>query len=373
MWDTDMTGNDVDDGLGLIRAEAHPDPVLEYAIPDAEPVVVGFNAQFRSEFGVPPKGASVTEGLAQFGITPVDADAASRIVGGEASEFQVTIGSAREAGGQPSKRYRATVIPDPENSAGHIVFRPTAGPDSTERNELGLDHVASVVSHDLRNPLEVAKTRLRAGRDTGNDDHFEHVARAHDRMERIIEDVLTLARGEDTIDPSEEVELTEIAEAAWESVDSDGATLSVDSRLPAAVVDADRTGRVFENLFRNAVEHGSTSPAPEEQDAVEHGSASDSPSADGDAENPDPPTDGPPEIRVGRIESDSGSGFYVADDGPGIPSSERDAVFEPGYSTHDHGTGLGLAIVHQIADAHRWDLRITSADGGGARVEVRNL
>jgi signal transduction histidine kinase len=48
-------------------------------------------------------------------------------------------------------------------------------------------------------------------------------------------------------------------------------------------------------------------------------------------------------------------------------------VFEPGYSTHDHGTGLGLAIVHQIADVHRWDLRITSADGGGARVEVRNL
>jgi hypothetical protein len=358
MRDTDMTGNDADDGLGPIRAEAHPDPVLEYTIPDTDPVIVGSNAQFRSEFGAPPTGASVTEGLEQLGIIPVDTGLSSRIVGGEAAEFQVTVTPSRDVDEQPSKRYHATVIPDPDDSAGHLVFRVTTGPDSPGRTDLGLDHVASVVSHDLRNPLEVARTRLRAGRDTGNDEHFEHVARAHDRMERIIEDVLTLARGEDTIDPSEEVDLTEIAEAAWESVDSDGATLSVDSPLPTAVVDADRTGRVFENLFRNAVEHGSTS---------------DSPSADGDAENPDPATDGPPEIRVGRIESDADSGFYVADDGPGIPSSERDAVFEPGYSTHDHGTGLGLAIVHQIADAHRWDLRITSADGGGARVEVRNL
>jgi signal transduction histidine kinase len=353
-----MTGNDADDRLGPIRAAAHPDPVLEYTIQDAEPLMVGVNAQFRSEFGVPRTGTPVTDGLDRLGISPVDADAISRIVRGEAPEFQVTIDPAPDAGDQPSERYRATVIPDPDDPAGHIVFRATTGPAATEQNDLGLDHVASVVSHDLRNPLEVAKTRLRAGRDTGDDEQFKHVARAHDRMERIIEDVLTLARGEDTIDPSEEVDLTEIAEAAWESVDSDGATLSVDSRLPTAVVDADRTGRVFENLFRNAVEHGSTS---------------DSQSADVDAENPDPAPDDPPEIRVGRIESDSISGFYVADDGPGIPSSERDAVFEPGYSTHDHGTGLGLAIVHQIADVHRWDLRITSADGGGARVEVRNL
>jgi signal transduction histidine kinase len=368
-----MTGNDADDGLGPIRAEAHPDPVLEYTIPDAEPVIVGSNVQFRSEFGAPPTGVPVTEGLDQLGITPVDTGAVSRTVGGEAAGFQVTVTPPRDVEELPSKRYHATVIPAPEEPAGHLVFRATTGPATTERNDLGLDHVASVVSHDLRNPLEVAKTRLRAGRETGNDEHFEHVARSHDRMERIIEDVLTLARGEDTIDPSEEADLTEIAEAAWESVDSDGATLSVDSPLPTAVVDADRTGRLFENLFRNAVEHGSTSLAPGDQDAVEHGSTSDSPSAGGEAENPDLSTDGAPEIRVGRIESDSASGFYIADDGPGIPASERDAVFEPGYSTHDHGTGLGLAIVDQIADAHRWDIHITSADDGGARVEVRNL
>jgi len=59
-----------------------------------------------------------------------------------------------------------------------------------------------VISHDLRNPLDVAKARLRAGQETGNEDHFDHVERAHDRMEQIIQDVLTLARGSESIDPT---------------------------------------------------------------------------------------------------------------------------------------------------------------------------
>ena len=395
-----MTWNDTDDGVRPLGAEAHPVPILKYGFTDGEPVIRGTDGTFRSEFDGSPVGEPVTEGLAQLGVTPVDADLTARISRGEAFEFEATVGTPAKTETNPLRRYRATVIPDLEEPVGHIVFGVATGRERTERTGIGLDHVASVVSHDLRNPLEVAKTRLRAGRESGDEDHFDHVARAHDRMERIIEDVLTLARGEDTIDPAEEAELTGIAETAWESVETDGATLTVDDELPTAVVDTDRTERVFENLFRNAVEHGSTGPRSQAHedsvehsstgnrtqsgdsvehgstgnrtqsgDAVEHGKTTAARSSGGAPEG----TDEPVEVRVGPIEASSTRGFYVADDGPGIPDGEREAVLQPGYSAHEHGTGLGLAIVDQIAGAHGWTLRITAADTGGARIELRDI
>ena len=66
---------------------------------------------------------------------------------------------------------------------------------------------------------------------------------------------------------------------------------------------------------------------------------------------------------------DDRPGFYVADDGPGIPADSRDAVFEPGYTTAAEGTGFGLSIVAQVAEAHGWDVAITESADGGARFE----
>jgi signal transduction histidine kinase len=60
-------------------------------------------------------------------------------------------------------------------------------------------------------------------------------------------------------------------------------------------------------------------------------------------------------------------GFYVADDGSTIPSTERDHVFDPGYTTADDSTGLGLAIVRQIAEDHGWRVAVTASDAGGTR------
>jgi nitrogen fixation/metabolism regulation signal transduction histidine kinase len=71
-------------------------------------------------------------------------------------------------------------------------------------------------------------------------------------------------------------------------------------------------------------------------------------------------------IRVGTFSE----GFYVADDGPGIPADDRETVFEQGYTTADEGTGLGLAIVDRIADGHGWEVTVTDSETGGARFEV---
>jgi hypothetical protein len=74
-------------------------------------------------------------------------------------------------------------------------------------------------------------------------------------------------------------------------------------------------------------------------------------------------------IRVGVTEG----GFYVADDGPGIPEADREQVFEPGYSDGDGGTGLGLQIVEQIALAHGWRIALRESERGGARFEFRGV
>ncbi|UPV99808.1 HAMP domain-containing histidine kinase [Halorussus gelatinilyticus] len=199
-----------------------------------------------------------------------------------------------------------------------------------QRNRL--DEFASIVSHDLRNPMNVAQGHLELARETGERRHFEAVERAHDRMERLIEEVLALSRrGETVADPSP-VSLRVVAEEAWGTVETPEMDLRVetDRRI---VSDARRLRALFENLFRNAAEHGGET------------------------------------VVVGASED----GFFVADDGPGIPAEDRELVFEGGYSTCPEGTGFGLAIVRRIAEAHDWRIHVGEGDEGGARFDFRGV
>jgi PAS domain S-box-containing protein len=239
-----------------------------------------------------------------------------------------------------------------------------------------LDKFASVVSHDLRNPLSVARGYAELARETGEDDHFERIDEAHDRIERIVSDLLVLAREGDVLGETETVVLSAAAEAAWQSVDVGGG--ESDDGTPTLVVsdettfeaDPDRLRHLFENLFRNSVEHGSTSSRPEADDAVEHGARRASGrSAPGDSvehgsTSGQTRSDGLT-VEVGALPD---GGFYVADDGPGIPADDREHVFERGFST-DEGTGLGLTIVDEIASAHGWEPTVGESAAGGARFE----
>ncbi|SNZ16898.1 PAS/PAC sensor hybrid histidine kinase [Natronoarchaeum philippinense] len=204
-----------------------------------------------------------------------------------------------------------------------------------------LDRFTSVVSHDLRNPLNVAKGRLELLREDCDSDQIEDLDVALSRMDNMIDDLLTLAQEGERAMEIETLDVTTVVEACWETVATGDATLDTDID---ATVDADRDQlqQLFENLIRNAVEHSSASPDSE------HG---------GDTVT----------VTVGEIDR----GFYVADDGPGIPEDERDDVFEAGYSTEAGGTGFGLSIVEQVVDAHDWTITVTESDDGGARFEIR--
>ncbi|MEF8780820.1 MAG: ATP-binding protein [Haloferacaceae archaeon] len=224
-----------------------------------------------------------------------------------------------------------------------------------ERQNQRLEEFAGMLSHDLRNPLNVAEGRLELAREERESEHLEAVADALDRMEELVEDVLALARQGQPIDEVERVALASVARESWSMVEGDGGELRVEGELEFHA-DPDRLQQLLENLFRNAVEHGTVT--------------------DGDGEGNSEPEDGETEdagvtITVGPLSE--GTGFYVADDGPGIPTDARDQVFESGYTTDTDGTGFGLAIVKGIVDAHGWTVAVTESDTGGARFEIRGV
>ncbi|WP_440990410.1 response regulator [Haloarchaeobius baliensis] len=230
-----------------------------------------------------------------------------------------------------------------------------------ERQNERLEEFASVISHDLRNPLNVASLNLSLVAEECSSEYIDGVERAHDRMEALIEDLLTLARKGTTPTAVTDVALPSVVPSCWATVDTRGATLVTETDRTIRA-DEGRLRQLFENLFRNCVEHGSTGSGSRSGDAVEQGST------DGGTESDDDEA-GEATVTVGDLPD----GFYVADDGPGIPPDKREQVFEVGYSTSDDGTGFGLGIVQQVAEAHDWDVRVTEGEDGGARFEFTGV
>ncbi|WP_380680121.1 PAS domain S-box protein [Salinigranum sp. GCM10025319] len=248
-----------------------------------------------------------------------------------------------------------------------------------ERQNERLEEFTSIVSHDLRNPLNVAQGRLALVYDECDSHQLDAIATAHGRMEALIDDLLTLAREGETGDP-EPVDLATVAEASWQHVATAGGRLVIDTDRTVRA-DEGRLTQLLENLFRNSVEHGSTDPRSQARgdsaehssasnrtvsgDSVEHGSTGSQPEADDAVERGGADVT----VRVG----DLSGGFFVEDDGTGIPIDERDRVFDSGYSTAESGTGFGLNIVATIAAEHGWSLAVTESDGGGARFEITDV
>lgn len=342
-----------------IPIEAFSAPVLAYTVCDEAIRVRAVNEAFETSFGEIAPDASVSTIFAQFDLGTPDGKKELEAYMQCGESVEISLESVDQAA-----TYCARVITT-GNGRGYLIVASDSEKTLTEHADVG--HVASVISHDLRNPLDVAKAHLEAARETGKPKHFETVSEAHDRMEQLIRNVLSLARGSDGLDSSEQISIAEVIDSAWHSVDTELATLEVSEPLPATTADPGRVQRLFENLFRNAIEHGSDgshSPANDSGDrhSKSDGSASGS---DGGQTLPNAPTK--VTITVGPLED----GFYVADDGVGVPTGNRDEIFEPGYSTEHGGAGLGLAIVENIVTAHGWDLRLARSGEDGARFEIR--
>jgi len=194
---------------------------------------------------------------------------------------------------------------------------------------------ASVVSHDLRTPLDLAGAHLELAVESGEDGggHLDDVAAAHDRMSDLIESVLAWARDGDTVDATAMVSLPSLVTECWDDHHTDAATLDVTTDR-TVTGDRSQLRQLFDNLFENAISYAG------------------------------------PDVTVTVGELPDG-GVFVADDGPGIPAAEREAVFDFGHTLSTEGTGFGLAIVSRIVEAHGWSITVTESDDGGARFEIR--
>lgn len=192
---------------------------------------------------------------------------------------------------------------------------------------------ANMVVHELTNPLNVAQGYLEMVQ-AGDTDRLDAVDRALNQIEHVLTDELALLRGQE-IGEMTDRELADAADEAWASVVTGDAELVIDDSAPLRA-DQALLMRLLANLFDNAVTHGGEEVT----------------------------------VHVGMLESEPG--FYVEDDGPGIPDDEQRRIFGQGYTTGG-GTGLGLAIVQRIADAHGWEITVTDSQTGGVRFEITGI
>lgn len=191
------------------------------------------------------------------------------------------------------------------------------------------------VSHDLRTPLARLRLAVEMLVKKPSTELAAQVEGDIEAMDRLIGDVLTLARGFGH-ETARRVALADLladlvrsTPGAAEHVQIEAADITLD--VPAGVL-----RRILVNLLENALRYGGGQPVTLQAEA-----------ADG-------------LCRIG-----------VLDRGPGIPAAEQEAVFRPFYrleasrNVGTGGSGLGLAIVRQLAAAQGWDVSLHARPDGG--------
>jgi len=321
-----------------------PEPAVVATFDADEPVVSMVNAAFEETFGY--DAAAVEGDRLESLITPVDAAVSSAALWARSSDTSGTEIERVTADGQRRTfLFQSSVVRRESGAAeGYGIYTDIT---DRKRREQTLQHqneqlerFVDVISHDLRNPLEVASGRIELALDATTDEtvieQLEAARAANKRMSGLIDDLLSLAKQGKSVGSTEQVSLASAAQSAWDHVETGAATLDVrdDHQFEA---DSGRLSALLENLYRNAIEHGSPTPA-------------------GDAVT----------VTVGTTDA----GFYVADDGPGIDSGRRDLIFTEGFTTSENGTGFGLSIVQTITDAHGWAVTCTESEHGGARFDI---
>jgi len=319
-----------------------PSPTASFVIDDGEPIVESVNPAFESVFGF-EQAELAGERIDDFIVPPDREREADRYNDLLREGKNVNVEVKRMTTDGP-RDFLLDVVPfrlNVPNLHGYAMYT-----DITERKQREqelrrqnerLEEFASIVSHDIRNPLNVAQGFIEVARQNPDEEYFDRIENALDRVNDIVESVLTMTREGRPITDPEPTNLAETAERAWDHVATASGTLHIDPDADRSVAgNRTRLTTLFENLFRNSVEHGGDDVT----------------------------------VTVGLLEDETG--FFVGDDGPGIPPSVQDRVFESGFTTRESGTGFGLAIVTEIVDAHDWAITFGN-QSDGTRFEIRGV
>jgi two-component system phosphate regulon sensor histidine kinase PhoR len=215
------------------------------------------------------------------------------------------------------------------------------------------------VSHEFRTPLSVINGYLETLEEGDVDPAMTRksvaaMRRHADRLNRLIEDLLTISRMEEkglslvTVRTGLEPVLRSVVEQAEKEIEERDASVSLDisGNLPPLRLDLHRIELVLANLLSNALRHGS-------------------------------PQSGRPEVLISVRTWGPEITVSFTDNGPGVPFSAQEHLFERFYRVGDDrarqsgGTGLGLSIVKRIVVAHGGSVSLQSTPGEGATFTVR--
>jgi signal transduction histidine kinase len=221
--------------------------------------------------------------------------------------------------------------------------------DRIEAASAAQHRLVADASHELRSPLATIHAGLdllgNAQLPTGASTHVTRMRRESARMGRLIDDLLLLARADESglRLRQEDVDLDDVVYAERDRITAEHPDLRVDAQVtPVRVVgDAHHLQRVLRNLVDNAARHAHRT------------------------------------ITISLVAKGDEAELAVRDDGPGIPPEELDRVFDrfvrldEDRSRQGGGTGLGLPIAREIVTAHGGTLTAEQTRGGGATLRIR--
>ncbi len=249
--------------------------------------------------------------------------------------------------------------PDEESDFGTQAVIQLEDYTLVERTERQRSDFIANASHELRTPLASIIGYIETLQNHARDDpeaqerFLAIMARQAERMQRLVDDLMSLGRIEmnQHVKPREALDpisiMSDCASAMLPLAEQDGAVIEVDLDPSIGIEvmgDRDQLSQVFTNLLDNALKYG--------------GEAS--------------------RVKVSSVMGASGGkiGITVADSGPGIPRDKIPRLTERFYrvnvnqSRNRGGTGLGLAIVKHILTRHGGRLEIASEEGRGSRFTV---
>lgn len=199
------------------------------------------------------------------------------------------------------------------------------------------DRMLGAIGHDLRTPLASLRVRTESVEDEGE---RARMSETIDEMNRMLEDILSLARAGRSSEPPQKVDLGALADAVVEDFLELGSPVELgDSDRAVANVRPQQIRRALRNLIENAVVYGDRA-----------------------------------HVSVER--TDAAIRLIVADDGPGIAEDRMEEMMEPftrlegSRNRETGGAGLGLALVRAIMAEHGGALRLANRPQGGLEASL---
>jgi len=209
--------------------------------------------------------------------------------------------------------------------------------------------MAAHVTHEIRNPLsaiglnvELLEEEVAAGGDTESMALVQAVKSEIDRLSRIAEQYLSVARRPAPHLERERVDdlVRELCAFLRPELDRANVRLEIEVQegLPEVDLDESQLRQALVNLIRNA------------REAM--------------------PKGGTLTVSVARAESGDGVEIRIDDEGAGVPEELLATIFDPFFTTKQRGTGLGLAVTREIVEAHHGIIRCERRSPKGTRFRI---